>query len=86
MILLYWALTALLVVLVVRAVLSWFPPGGPVFEQVNRIAYVATEWLLAPVRRIVPPVRLGGVALDLSFMVVFVAVLVLQGLVASLAS
>jgi YggT family protein len=84
MVLVYWALTALLVLLVLRAVLSWFPPGGALFEQVNRIAYVSTEWMLAPVRRVVPPLRLGGVALDLSFMVVFVVILLLQGLVAGL--
>jgi YggT family protein len=81
MILVSWALTALLILLVLRAVLSWFPPGGALFEQVNRIAFVGTEWMLAPVRRVVPPLQLGGVALDLSFMVVFVVILVLQGFV-----
>ena len=85
MVIISWALTALLILLVLRAVLSWFPPGGPVFEQINHIAYVSTEWLLAPVRRVVPPLQLGGVALDLSFMVVFVVILVLQGIVSSAA-
>ncbi len=81
MIILYWILTALLVLLVLRAVLSWFPPGGPFLEQVNSFLFVCTEWLLAPVRRVVPPLRLGGAMLDMSFMVVMVVIIVLQGLV-----
>ena len=34
-----------------------------------------TEPVLAPVRRVVPPLRLGSVALDTSFIVIFAAVL-----------
>ncbi|HPU39655.1 MAG TPA: YggT family protein [Microthrixaceae bacterium] len=81
MIILYWILTALLVLLVLRAVLSWFPPGGQFLEQVNSFLFTCTEWLLAPVRRVVPPLRLGGAMLDMSFMVVMLVIIVLQGLV-----
>ena len=34
------------------------------------------EPVLRPVRRIIPPVRVGGVGLDLSVMIVFLVVLV----------
>ncbi len=85
MIILYWILTALLVLLVLRAVLSWFPPGGPFLEQLNAFLAVCTEWMLAPVRRVVPPLRLGGAMLDMSFLVVFLIIMVLQGIVGGLA-
>ncbi len=83
MIVVYWALTALMVVLVLRAVLSWFPPGGPLLAQVNSVCFSATEWLLAPVRRVVPPLRLGGAMLDMSFLVVFLVIVILRSFVAS---
>ncbi|HMR94989.1 MAG TPA: YggT family protein [Microthrixaceae bacterium] len=78
-------LQGLLILLILRAVLSWFPPGGSFMEQVNGFLVVCTEWMLAPVRRVVPPLRLGGAMLDMSFMVVFVVIMVLQNVVASLA-
>jgi YggT family protein len=48
----------------------------------RRVIYRLTEPVLAPVRRVVRPVRLGGVLFDLSVTLVFVAVVVLQQLVA----
>ncbi|WP_380169004.1 YggT family protein [Jannaschia sp. R86511] len=44
-----------------------------------------TEPVLAPVRRVVPPVRVGPVSLDLAFTVVFVAVLLARGLLLAVA-
>ena len=63
-----------ILVLLGRAVISWFPlsPGTPL-ETVARILERLTEPVLRPVRRILPPVRLGGTALDLSIIVVFFA-------------
>jgi YggT family protein len=40
--------------------------------------------VLAPVRRVLPPLRRGSVALDTSFIAVFVAVLLLRRIVLSL--
>ena len=81
-VLLGWVITVLIVLLIVRAVLSWFPPGGELFNSVNRFTVNATEWMLAPVRRLLPPLQLGGMALDLSFSVVLVLLYVLRALVA----
>ena len=67
MIVVAWILNALLILLVLRAVLSWFPPGGSFLGQVNGFLVVCTEWMLAPVRRVVLPLRLGGAMLDMSF-------------------
>ncbi len=38
------------------------------------VVYLITEKPMAFVRRFVPPLRLGGVALDLSFIVLFIAI------------
>ena len=47
----------------------------------RRVIYRFTEPVLAPVRRVVRPVRLGGVLFDLSVTLVFIAVVVLRQLV-----
>jgi YggT family protein len=71
-------LTAFLVLVFVRIVLSWFPPGGQLFESIQGFVFTATEWLMGPLRRVLPPVRLGAVALDLSPLVVVIGVGVLR--------
>lgn len=64
------------ILLVARALLSWFPltPGSPLIGVV-RVLATLTEPLLAPIRRILPPLRAGGMAIDLS---IIVAILVIQ--------
>jgi YggT family protein len=61
------------VVLIVRALLSWFPvrPGTP-FQRVVRGLDMITEPVLRPVRRILPPIRAGGMGVDLSIIVVVI--------------
>lgn len=64
---------AYLVVLLVRIVLTWFPihPWSR-FARVVRVLARLTDPVLVPVRRVLPPLRLGsGAALDLSPLVVF---------------
>jgi YggT family protein len=51
------------------------------FNAARRVIYQLTEPVLAPVRRVVRPVRLGAVMLDLSVTLVFFAVVVLHQLV-----
>ncbi|MGH3772565.1 MAG: YggT family protein [Pseudonocardiaceae bacterium] len=48
---------------------------------VRRVIYRLTEPALAPVRRVVRPIRMGGVSFDLAVTLVFVAVVVLRQLV-----
>jgi YggT family protein len=63
-----------IVILFVRIVLTWFPidPWSP-FAKVSRGLARVTDPVLVPVRKVVPPMRLGGAALDLSPIIVFVA-------------
>ena len=73
-------LSLYLIVLVIRAVLSWFPisPGSSLAPIVS-VLYNITEPVLAPLRRIIPPV--GG--FDLSFIVALFAIQILQRAIAS---
>ncbi len=68
-----WVIEAYVVVLLLRAVMSWVPvrsdsPMRPVQTGLERV----TEPVMAPVRRLIPPVRMGGGYLDLSILIVIV--------------
>jgi len=67
--------------LVVRVVMSWFPisPNGPA-ETVAGFLYMVTDPVLVPLRRFLPPVRMGAMALDLSPIVAFFGLSLLRGL------
>ncbi len=68
-------LTVFIIVLFVRAVLSWFPlRPGTVTAQINRLLIDLTEWALRPLRRVIPPVGM----FDLSFIVLVFGLLFLR--------
>ncbi|MFI5958171.1 YggT family protein [Cryptosporangium sp. NPDC051539] len=76
--------------LIARIILDWSvvlagPPawGGFRAKAINIVTRI-TEPVLAPVRRVVPPLRIGGVAIDLAFILVFFAVIILRNLVSYL--
>ncbi len=62
---LYW------VVLLAHVIFSWIPrtpePLVPLQLGVRRLV----DPVLAPLRKVIPPLRIGGVALDLSILVLF---------------
>ena len=72
-------LTVYWVILLVRILSSWFPipPSGPV-RTVMDLVYAVTEPVLRPIRGLLPPVRMGAMAFDLSPIIVFVIIQVLQ--------
>lgn len=60
-----------LLVVFVRVLMSWFPPTpGTTYATVYEFFDSATEPVLGPVRRMLPPVRMGVMGLDLSPIVV----------------
>ena len=76
-----------LIALVVRAVLDWtsvLASGGQRVARAREISQRVTEPVIGPVRRVLPPVRIGDVRIDLAFTVVFVATVVLRSLVSNL--
>lgn len=69
-------LIAYLIILIGRAILSWFPlsPNSPL-RPLNDFCIAVTEPVLAPMRRVIPPAGM----FDLSFLVLwFVIIILLQ--------
>ena len=78
-----YVLTIYLVLLVGRMIFGWIQvfardwrPTGIVLVLAEAI-FTVTDPPLKFLRRFIPPLRLGMVALDLSFMVLFIVVLIL---------
>ena len=78
-----YALTIYLVLLVGRMIFGWvqvfareWRPKGIVLVIAEAI-YTVTDPPLKFLRRFIPPLRIGMVAMDLSFMVLFIVVLIL---------
>ena len=78
-----YVLTIYLVILVGRMIFGWvqvfardWRPKGIVLVLAEAI-YTVTDPPLKFLRRFIPPLRLGMMALDLSFMVLFIVVLIL---------
>ena len=78
-----YVLTIYLVILIGRMIFGWIQvfardwrPTGIVLVLAEAI-FTVTDPPLKFLRRFIPPLRLGMVALDLSFMVLFIVVLIL---------
>lgn len=84
MIILCWVLRAYMVVLLLTAVLSWFPLtfDSPAYKLKKGLDSLS-EPLLAPLRRAIRPVQFGNVGLDLSFLILFLAVFLLTTIICS---
>ena len=73
--------------MLIRLVVDWvqvfarsWTPSGPVLV-VLEVVYSITDPPIKFVRRFVPPLRLGAVMLDTSFLIVLILVYVLQSVV-----
>lgn len=82
-----FAIDAYLTVLFIRMLLDWaailFPrwyPRGAVAQLINAV-YMATEPPLRWLRRYIPPIRMGAIGLDVSFMVLYFLLIVLRVLI-----
>jgi YggT family protein len=70
------ALSLYVVVLLGRMIFSWIPVDPQsAWQSLNSFCFRATEPVLAPVRSVIPVVQIGGMGLDLSFMIVFFVVM-----------
>ncbi|MGI9016659.1 MAG: YggT family protein [Euzebya sp.] len=75
------AFTVFYIVLIVRVIFSWIPrPPEPLMPVASAVR-VATDWAVVPLRNLIPPVRMGVVALDLSILVLFFGVSILRSLI-----
>lgn len=89
---LYLAVLLYLIVLIARLVLEWiqsfareFRPSGFVLVLFE-IVYTLTDPPVKGLRRIIPPLRLGAVALDLSLMILLVVGWILLSVLSSFAA
>jgi YggT family protein len=85
--LLGFVLTVFVVLLIARMVLDWaglVSSGSPGVRRARAFAHAGTEPVIAPVRRVLRPVRAGGLSIDLAFTAVFVLALILRGVAFSL--
>jgi YggT family protein len=78
-----YILTIYLVILIARMVISWIQmfarswvPTGVILVIAEGI-FTATDPPLKFLRRYIRPLRIGTVAIDLSFMVLFIVILIL---------
>jgi YggT family protein len=70
----YW------LIMLARILSSWFPIpySGPV-RQIMDVVHALTEPVMRPLRNMIPPIRMGAIALDLSPIVIFIVIAVLRG-------
>ena len=78
-----YVLTIYLVILIGRMIFGWvqvfardWRPSGVLLVLAEAI-FTVTDPPLKFLRRFIPPLRLGMVAMDLSFMVLFIVILIL---------
>lgn len=81
---LFYVLTVFLVLLFLRLIFEYvfllarsFRPSGAV-AMLLELVYSVTDPPLKLVRRVLPPLRIGGISLDLAFFVVFFVTYVLR--------
>ena len=84
---LYLILWCFIALLFVRFIVDWvqvfarsWTPKGPVLV-VLEVVYTITDPPIKALRKVIPPLRLGGIALDLSFLLVMVICYLLLGVV-----
>jgi YggT family protein len=71
-------ITVFIVIVFARVILSWFPVRpGTGMAQLNGILIDLTEWVLAPMRRVIPPVGM----IDISFLVLTFGLFILRGVI-----
>ena len=82
-----WAIGVYILVLIIRMIVDWvlllnrnWHPTGVVASLIS-IVYQLTEPPLRWLRRYIPPVRFGSVGFDVSFVVLYFILIVLQVLI-----
>jgi YggT family protein len=79
-----WALTIYWLILLAKILMSWIPPSASgSLRTVQGVLDDLTEPVLRPVRGLLPPVRMGMMALDLSPILVFVVIAILRSTICS---
>ena len=75
------ALQIYYLILIVRIVLSWVPSVPEPIRPLARGVRAVTDPLLIPLRGLLPSIRMGAMALDVSPILLFLAIVILQRVV-----
>jgi YggT family protein len=76
------ALYAYMIIMLVRVFSSYFPaPRSEPMRRLMDLVHAVTEPVLRPLRSLLPPLRMGGMGLDLSPIIVFVVIGILTSYV-----
>jgi YggT family protein len=76
-----FVLTLFVLVMIARMIFDWVGVLGtspPWTRRARALTYAGTEPVIAPVRRVLRPVRAGGLSIDLAFTAVFLAAIILR--------
>ena len=86
----YGALVFFIALLWIRFIVDWvqvfarrWEPHGPLLVVLEGV-YTATDPPILALRRVIPPLRIGSVALDLSFLIVMVSAYLLLRVVVTI--
>ena len=89
---LYYILFFFIAMLWIRFIVDWvqvfarrWEPHGPLLVALEGV-YTATDPPIVALRRVIPPLRIGSIALDLSFLLVMVTAFLLLSVVSTLFS
>lgn len=81
-------LTLFVLLMIARMILDWVGVLGstrrPWVLKARALAHAGTEPVIAPVRRMLPPLRAGGIGIDLAFTIVFILAIILRQVAFSL--
>lgn len=75
MVLLRWTFSFLRIALIARVIASWV--GGSPYSKWWRWSYVSTEWMLAPLRRVVPTIGM----IDITVLVAYFGLGIVESLI-----
>lgn len=70
-------LRAYVLVLIAYVIIAWVPRMPAPLQPAARGVRALVDPLLTPLRRVMPPLRLGGIGIDLSILVLFFGVQIL---------
>jgi YggT family protein len=87
---LLWVLNVFRIALVGRLIIDWIRAINPSFKPkgfflvVAELFYLATDWAIKPLNRVIKPIKTGSVYIDISILVLFGLVFLAQVVLTSL--
>jgi len=74
-----WAIDVFRLVLIIRVLIEWIRALNPSFQPkgivlvLAEVCYMLTDWVVKPLSKLIKPIRVGGGYVDISILVLFLA-------------